>query len=139
MKKIICILLLFCTLTFCLTSCAKKCETCSGETHVYCKKCYGLGAETCDMCCYRGGDCYGCDGDGTASDHFYNKCDYCLATYAVYNCPYNVQKTCERCKGTGKCPFCDGTRLKPEGEVCYDCGGSGQVICPDCEGSGRAK
>ncbi len=46
---------------------------------------------------------------------------------------------CERCKGTGVCPECEGSGEAEHGlfgldlveDVCHTCGGTGK--CPDCE------
>ena len=61
-------------------------------------------------------------------------------------CNGKGQYTCDDCKGTTKCRFCNGSGINDDGQpcqacinnpgVCARCGGSGMETCPDCKGTG---
>ena len=61
-------------------------------------------------------------------------------------CNGKGQYTCDDCKGTTKCRFCNGSGTNDDGQpcqacinnpgVCARCGGSGMETCPDCKGTG---
>jgi hypothetical protein len=51
--------------------------------------------------------------------------------------PPNKPNVCERCKGDGRCPKCEGTGTVGQDQPCPDCRGSGR--CPVCHGTGLSE
>lgn len=68
------------------------------------------------------------------------------AADACFRCNGAGKLTCDDCKGSTKCRFCEGSGINDDGEpcqacinnpgVCARCGGSGMETCPDCGGTG---
>ncbi len=95
-----------------------KCVTCGGRGT--CPTCQGKGEvnKRCDRCggtCYIHVSCAECNGTGHIG---YSNCPYCRGTGRkdLYRCPYcyngSVSVPCDRCKGTGRCPQCNGTKAQ---------------------------
>ena len=143
MKKFLCVLLLICTITLCLSSC-QKCEICNGNKKIECTECLGHGKEVCDSCDGKG-DCTNSEcWNGRVSEG--EDCTYCESgwiinpiTWQQFTCGYCngqgfeiVEKECWLCDGSGKCFSCDGSGLKEDAKTCTRCEGIGEIDCSKC-------